>query len=243
MKWTPQNDSYQGEYLVSDKYESEGVLFTSGRILIKDALIQDGYVFMNGRKSINYEKRNILVRYLDILETSVKYKLTFNTFLNILIRVLPIILLTLCLIGIAYLSNGDSQLFGRIARVTINTISVGLLVTFVPLYLVICVFKDNTFRKFYDATLCLVVNAGDDDPGYVIEKKVSSDCADDIRGTLRDHINYWHKIRNGIPNSDCVKSFSTYASESTVISEMGLPLGRSTPTRGLVERPDGVLDF
>ena len=243
MKWAPRNDSYQGEYLVSDKYEAEGVLFTSGRILIKDALIQDGYVFMYGKKSINYEKRNILVRYLDILETSVKYKLTFNTFLNILIRVLPIILLTLCLIGIAYFSHGDNQLFGRIARETINTISLGLLCTFVPLYLVLCVFKENTFKRFYDATLCLVVNAGDDDPEYVIEKKVSPNCADDIHSTLRDYINYWHKIRNGIPDSDCIRLFSIYASESAVVSELGLPLGRSTTTRGLVERPDGVLDF
>ena len=62
-----------------------------------------------------------------------------------------------------------------------------------------------------------------------------------IRGNPK--IIFAEKIRNGIPNSDCVKSFSIYASESTVISEMGLPLGRSTPTRGLVERPDGVLDF
>ena len=77
MKWAPQSNDYQREYLVSDKFETEGILFTSGRILVKDALIQDGYVFLNGRKRINYEKRNVLIRYLDILEASVKYKLTF----------------------------------------------------------------------------------------------------------------------------------------------------------------------
>ncbi len=244
MKWAPQSNDYQREYLVSDKFETEGILFTSGRILVKDALIQDGYVFLNGRKRINYEKRNVLIRYLDILEASVKYKLTFNTFLNFFIRILPIVLLTLCLTGIAYLSKVDSQLYSKDAEnlEAIYTITLILLFVYVPYYFILHIFKDGTFKRFYDTTLHLVVSACEGEQDYVIEKKVSPIYADDIRSTLRDYINYCWRIRNGIPDNECVKLFSIYTAESTVISELGSPLGRSTSS-GLVERPDGVLDI
>ena len=56
MKWAPQGDDYTGEHLENDQYENEGILFMSGRILVKDALIRDGHEFCNGKKRIHYEK-------------------------------------------------------------------------------------------------------------------------------------------------------------------------------------------
>ena len=241
MKWIPQSNDCQSEYLVSDKYESDGILLTSGRVLIKDALIQDGYVFLNGRKSINYEKRNVLVKYLDILETTVKYKMTINTFLNILIRVLPVVILALCLLYIMFLVGVDKQLTGK--QSAIHVISLSLLFIYVPYYFVLCIFKDGKFKRFYDATLCLIVNACDNDPQYVIEKKLSALYANEISMDLNAYINHCWRIRNGIPDKECIKLFSNYVAESPVISELGMPLGRSTSISGLVERPSGVLDF
>lgn len=240
MKWCPQSDDYRDECLVSNKYEADGILLTSGRVFIKDALIQDGYEFLASRKRIHYEKRNVLVSYLDIQETYVKYKFTFGTFLNVALRVLPVIVLTLCLIAIAFLSHGDS--LPRNVGI-IYTITLFLLFGYLPYYFTLSVFKDGTFKSFYSATLFLIVRSCDEDPEYVIEKNLPSIHAEEIHKALYDYMHYCWRIRNGIPDKECIKLFSMYSCHSPLISELGMPLGRSTSVSGLVEIPEEALSM